>query len=176
VQPFSHITISLYAKKALTTDILIGREEITCEPQHGSYFFETVNYISWLSVLHEELDVVLGSTGGHVGEPAIVLTISMSANASSSLIVAVNTPNPKPAETAAAERGITSGAPVEPVVDNRTKISHTLDHAEEAMDTVKTWKSTVNVIKCVMDTIGPIADVCPILFFLALPSQLFLFS
>jgi hypothetical protein len=110
-----------------------------------------------------------------------VLTISMSANASSSLIVAVNTSNPKPAETAdlgnpAAERGITSGAPVEPVVDNRTKISHTLDHAEEAMDTVKTWKSTVNVIKCVMDTIGPIADVCPILFFLALPCQLLLFS
>jgi hypothetical protein len=133
----------------------------------------------------------------------------MSEHASSSLTVAVNTPNPTPAETAdsdnpAAERGATrrivgshneppmavttplsrtddppvaSGAPVEPILDSRTKISHTLDHAEEAMDTVKMWKSTVNVIKCVMDTIGPIADVCPISFFLlALPCQRFLFS
>jgi hypothetical protein len=169
-------------------------------------FFELLLIHVWLTVLHEELDIVFGGTGGHVGrteEPATVLTISMSANASSSLTVPVNTPNPTPAETAdsdnpAAERGVThrivgshnetvqptavttplsrtgdppaaSGAPVEPILDNRTKISHTLDHAEEAMDTVKTWKSTVNVIKCVMDTIGPIADVCPILFLLVLP-------
>jgi hypothetical protein len=97
----------------------------------------------------------------------------MSANASSSLLVAVNPANPKPAETAdlgspAAEKGVRSGAPVEPVVDNRAEISHALDHAEEAMDTVKTWKSTVNVIKCVMDTIGPIADVCPIYYIFCL--------
>jgi hypothetical protein len=104
-----------------------------------------------------------------------VLTISMSANARSSLIVAVNTSNPKAAETTdldnpAAERGIASGAPVEPVVGNQRNISHTLDHAEDAMNMVKTWKSTVNVIKCVMDTIGPIADVCSISFLLALLS------
>ena len=135
-----------------------------------------------------------------------MLTISMSANAGSSLTVAVNTPNPTPAEMAemadldnpAADRGATgrivrscnetvqptavitplsrtgdplvaNGAPVEPIVDSWTKMSHTLNHAEEAMDTVKTWKSTVNVIKCVMDAIDPIADVCPIFLLLALP-------
>jgi hypothetical protein len=126
----------------------------------------------------------------------------MSANASPSLTVPVNSPNPTPAETvdfnnSAAERGgtrrivgshnepvqrtavttplsrtgdppVASGAPVEPTLDSRTKISHTLDHAEESMDTVKTWKDAVNVIKCVMDTIGPIADVCPTLFFACL--------
>jgi hypothetical protein len=173
-------------------------------PNTVRLFFELLLIHVWLTVLHEELDIVFGGTGGHVGRPATVLTIRMSATASSSLTVAVNTPNPTPAETAdsdnpAAERGATRRivgshnetdqptavttplsragdppaaicAPVEPILDSRTNISHTLDHAEEAMDTVKTWKSTVNVIKWVMDTIGPIADVCPILFLLALPS------
>jgi hypothetical protein len=40
VQPLSSITASLYAKYALHKDILIGRKEIHCEPQHGSSFSE----------------------------------------------------------------------------------------------------------------------------------------
>jgi hypothetical protein len=31
--------------------------------------------------------------------------------------------------------------------------------AEEAMDTIKTWKAAVDAIKWVMDTVGPIAEV-----------------
>ena len=43
-------------------------------------------------------------------------------------------------------------------------VLHALDRAEEVMDMVKTWKNTVDVIKRVMNTIGPIVKVCPITF------------
>jgi hypothetical protein len=42
-----------------------------------------------------------------------------------------------------------------------------LDRAEEAItaiNTINTWKSAVNIIKRVMDTVSPIAGVCPISF------------
>jgi hypothetical protein len=55
---------------------------------------------------------------------------------------------------------IESGTPVGPV-GSQTDMSRSLDRAEEAMDTVKTWKSTVKTIKQVMDIVGPIVKVCP---------------
>jgi hypothetical protein len=36
VQPLSRIGVSVYAKKTMTRDILVGRKEIVCEPRHGS--------------------------------------------------------------------------------------------------------------------------------------------
>jgi hypothetical protein len=54
-----------------------------------------------------------------------------------------------------------SGTPVGPVAGSRTDMSHSLDRAEEAMDTVKTWKSTVETIKLVMDIVSPIVKVWP---------------
>jgi hypothetical protein len=36
VQPLSRIGVSVYAKKTMTRDILVGRQEIVCEPRHGS--------------------------------------------------------------------------------------------------------------------------------------------
>jgi hypothetical protein len=63
---------------------------------------------------------------------------------------------------------IESSTPVGPVADTRTEMSHTLDSAEEAMDAVKTWQSAVNVIKQVMDHVGPIVTVCLISFFLSI--------
>jgi hypothetical protein len=116
----------------------------------------------------EELDIVLASTRGHVGRrgvPATVLTIAMSVTTSSSLAVAVNVPNPAYSETAntvvegGATRHIVSNSELIQSTAVSTPLSHTLDHAEEAMDAVKSWKSTVNVIKCVMEIIHPIADV-----------------
>jgi hypothetical protein len=41
------------------------------------------------------------------------------------------------------------------------EVSRTLDRAEEAMNTVKTWKNAVAIIKRVMDAVSPIAEVCP---------------
>jgi hypothetical protein len=46
------------------------------------------------------------------------------------------------------------------VADSQTEMSHALDRAEEALDTVKTWKATVSTIKRVMDTVSPILKVC----------------
>lgn len=60
---------------------------------------------------------------------------------------------------------IESGTPVGPVVGTQTEMSSTLDRAEEAIDTVKTWKGTVDIIKRVMDIVGPIVHVSPCCFF-----------
>jgi hypothetical protein len=49
---------------------------------------------------------------------------------------------------------------VESVADSHEEISRTLDHAREAMDMLKTWKRAVDVIKQLMDVIGPVAEVC----------------
>jgi hypothetical protein len=46
------------------------------------------------------------------------------------------------------------------VVAPLSPLSSTLDRAEEAMDTIKTWKSAVAIIKQVMDHVSPIVEVC----------------
>jgi hypothetical protein len=46
------------------------------------------------------------------------------------------------------------------VEDSQTKLSRALDSAEEAMDTMKTWKVAIDVVKQVMDHVGPIIKVC----------------
>jgi hypothetical protein len=60
---------------------------------------------------------------------------------------------------------IESGASVLPVADRPLSDTDTpratLRRAEEAINTIKTWNSAVNVVKLVMDTVGPIAAVCP---------------
>ena len=72
---------------------------------------------------------------------------------------------------------IESGTPVAPIVDSQMEMSRTLDRAGEALDTVKTWKTTVSTIKCVMDTVSPILKVCtkylsPLSFADFIPPQL----
>jgi hypothetical protein len=54
--------------------------------------------------------------------------------------------------------------PVEPVAVSQKDMSSTLDRVEEALDTVKTWKSATDTIKRVMDTVSPILQVCSITF------------
>jgi hypothetical protein len=55
---------------------------------------------------------------------------------------------------------IGSGTPVGPVMGGQKEMSRRLDSAEVAMDTVKTWKAAVDVIKQVMDHVGPVVKVC----------------
>jgi hypothetical protein len=58
---------------------------------------------------------------------------------------------------------IEAGPSVRPVVDGQMEVSRTaLRQAEGATDTMKTWNSAVDVIKRVMDTVSPIAEVCPV--------------
>jgi hypothetical protein len=58
-----------------------------------------------------------------------------------------------------------SGTPERPIAGSLTEKSRTTLHrAEKAMDTIKTWKSAVSVIRRVMDIGGPIAAVCPVSF------------
>jgi hypothetical protein len=35
IEPLSRIIVSLYAKRTIRTDVLVGKQEITCEPQRG---------------------------------------------------------------------------------------------------------------------------------------------
>jgi hypothetical protein len=159
----------------------------------------------WLSIPHVELDIVFGSAVGHVGQtkPATVLTITISANTSSSPTATVGTLNSlavdpdKPLTEGGATRPIvqcsnkttqsttdsTSLSPSprnnnlvidndtleQPIAGSQTEMPRTtLCRAEEAINTIntiKTWKSAVNVIKRVMDTVKPIVAVCPISFF-----------
>jgi hypothetical protein len=117
--------------------------------------------------------------------------IKVSANASSSLIAAVNAnpttvDNPvgaaRPAVQAEtiqstavdpllsplAQTGdppLESNTPARPVADSHAEMSCTtsaLLRAEEAVDTMRTWNSAVEVVKRVMDAVSPIAEVFPI--------------
>ena len=101
-----------------------------------------------------ELDIILSSTDDHAGrqtESATPLTITvLAANTSSSLTAAVNTAN-----TATAGRD-------NPALDNQTEtLNAALSRAEDAINTMETWSSAVDVIKRVMDAVSPIAAVCP---------------
>jgi hypothetical protein len=56
-----------------------------------------------------------------------------------------------------------SGTPVPPMADSQTEMSGAaLRRAEDVIGTMKTWNSGVGLIKQVMDTVGPIAEVCQI--------------
>jgi hypothetical protein len=49
-----------------------------------------------------------------------------------------------------------------PAVVSQSEMSRTLGRAEEAMeamDTIKAWKKAIDVMKQVMDTVDPIAEV-----------------
>jgi hypothetical protein len=76
------------------------------------------------------------------------LTITVSANASSSL--AADTI----ANSATADRD-------NPFLDNETEmLTAALSRAEDAINTMETWSSAVDVIKRVMDAVSAIAAVC----------------
>jgi hypothetical protein len=52
--------------------------------------------------------------------------------------------------------------PVGPVSGSQAEMSRTLDRAEESMEsmnTMKAWQSAIDVVKQVMDTVDPIAEV-----------------
>ena len=55
---------------------------------------------------------------------------------------------------------IGGGTPVGPVMGGQKDMSRMLDSVEDAMDTVKSWKRAVDVIKQVMDHVGPVVKVC----------------
>jgi hypothetical protein len=57
---------------------------------------------------------------------------------------------------------IEGDTPVRPVVVSQAEMSRTLGRAEEAMeamDTMKAWKTAIDVVKQVMDNVDPIAEV-----------------
>jgi hypothetical protein len=60
---------------------------------------------------------------------------------------------------------IESGTPVARLAGRQTEMSRTVDRAEEDTDTVKAWKSAVNNIKWVKDTVNPTVNVCPLSLF-----------
>jgi hypothetical protein len=204
VEPHSRITISLFVEMTMRKDILVGRQEIVCEPQHGSSLKNSYPCV-WLSILHIEINISFCSDNGHSMEAiTLFLTITESANRNSPLNAVVSTPSPTIADVdnPAAEGGAARLAvqlnsetvqsmtpptslprlsrtgdppiesdipPVQPVAGSQAETSRTaLRRAEEAVtniNMIKTWKSAVTNIKWVMDTVTPIAAVCPLLFF-----------
>jgi hypothetical protein len=124
-----------------------------------------------LSVLHVELEIIFSSGDGHLREPAILLltisasTTSLNAVATSPSHTMTALGNPGAEEGGARPGDLPTGGntPVGPVQGGHTEISRTVDRAEEAMkgmDTMTAWEGAIGVIKQVLDTIGPIADVC----------------
>jgi hypothetical protein len=170
----------------MTTDILVGRQEIVCEPQRGlSVFFW--NFYScvrvWLITVHAELEIAFRSVDGHSGHPAepvtvfLTIAVTVPVNASPSLTAAVNTSSP-----AAIDIPVSEGSAMRPTAQTSTEkvessvlvqragdsetVAETsrtgLRRAEEAVNIVNavtTWKSAVTVIKRVMDVVTPIAVV-----------------
>jgi hypothetical protein len=66
-----------------------------------------------------------------------------------------------------------SGTPGRQISGSQAMISRdTVRRAQEAVDaidTMNTWKNAVNAIKWVMETVSPIAAVCPVSFLLIRP-------
>ena len=98
-------------------------------------------------------------------QTTLFLTVSVSTNASSA--VQSNNESKQPTTvTPLSQTGdipIEGDTPVGRVEDSQTKLSSALDSAEEAMDTMKTWKvavGVIDVVKQVMDHVGPIVKVC----------------
>jgi hypothetical protein len=157
-------------------DILVGAQEIVCEPQRGLSFCLNSYPCVWLTILHVELDIVFVSADGHIAHPTEAITlflmITESVNANSSLNVAVNIPIPtatdldNPAVEGGPARLADGDVQSTTVAGGQTETPRSaLRHAEEAINTMKTWKSAVSIIKRVMDTVSPIAAVCTISFF-----------
>jgi hypothetical protein len=140
----------------------------------------------WLSILRIELDIVFDGADGQTRHPAeaitLFLTITESANRNSFLNAAVNTPSPTTMESTAAATSLpplsrTGDLPIEGdtavqrTAESQTEMSRTALHrAEEAINdinTIQTWQSAVTNIKWVMDTVTPIAAVCPVSFYLS---------
>jgi hypothetical protein len=70
----------------------------------------------------------------------------------------LNSDNMQPMAASAPLSSLSQGGiPVQPMVDSQMSV--TLDRAEEAMDTMKSWKTAVSVIKQVMDHVSPIVEV-----------------
>jgi hypothetical protein len=201
----SHITVSLYAERTKSNDILIGSQRIACGPPRGSsHDFWNSCSCFWLNTRHVELGIIFDSADGHpkqAKEPAPVLTITVSSNTNSSRTATVDTSNLR-MDDRVAEGGATSSivqsdteaaqitavpAPIshlsktdDTLIESGTSvsagtvaacqpetgISRPPDLAEEAIDTIKTWRSVVNIMKQVMDTVSPcVKEVCLIPFF-----------
>ena len=169
----------------MTTDILIGRQEIVCEPRRGlSVFWNSYSCIRvWLIVVHAELEITFRGVDGHGGHPAepikvfLTIAVTLPANTSSSLTAAVNTSNPAAIDIPVSEGSavrptaqmntekVGSGTLVQRAGDSEavTETSRTgLRRAEEAVNTINTvttWKCAVTVVKRVMDAVTPIAAV-----------------
>jgi hypothetical protein len=73
--------------------------------------------------------------------------------------------NDETAQPTAGGLPIEACTPAIPVAESQLQTSRNLDSAEEAMDAIKTWKSAVDVVKQVMDYVGPIVKVCLTSFF-----------
>jgi hypothetical protein len=76
----------------MRNDILVGRHEILCEPQHGSSCWILTRIHMTQHVV--DLDIILSHDGGHSTEPVtLFLKITVSPNPSPSLTAPVNTVN-----------------------------------------------------------------------------------
>jgi hypothetical protein len=140
-------------------------------------FLGIIPYFSSWAFCIEELDIVLGNAGHNTQtrESATVsLMIAASAITSSSLTRVVNIPDPT-MTSPVTEGGATSpiGTAVQQISGSQIAMSRdTIRRAQGAVDTIDamiTWKNAVNAIKWVMDTVSPIAAVCPVSFLFTRP-------
>jgi hypothetical protein len=127
-------------------------------------------------MLHVESDTVFRNADGRathtVEQTTLFLTVSVSTNASSARPTIQSNNEPMQPTTVTGPLSRTGDIPIEGdtpvgcVEDGQTKLlSRALDSAEEAMDTMKTWKVAIDVVKQVMDHVGPIIKVCLRLLF-----------
>jgi hypothetical protein len=127
-----------------------------------------------LRVLHLDLEIVFRSSdrhGGDIREPATLLlsitvstnSLNVAANTLSPTTTALDNPGAEESSTRPGDLPTRGNTPVGPVPDGQVEMSRTLDRAEKAMkamDSMMAWKGAINVIKQVLDAIGPVAGVC----------------
>ncbi|KAH9047040.1 hypothetical protein EDB84DRAFT_1673774, partial [Lactarius hengduanensis] len=179
VQPSSHISLRLYAKKSITSDILIGTHEMTLpvvSQINTSVTLGDGNEQAGRSTPPVTLDLTITvlADGTSPSDPHIIPTEGDDAPAEdfpqptmapdssgpdrpSAPGHLSHPPDHRPVESSTLmpqDQGETS------VVEKHQIVS--VDQVEEVIDRSNTWEGAVGRIKWVMDTLSPVAELHPI--------------
>jgi len=162
VEPSSHLTLCLYAKRSAHPDILIGTHEmpIPLASQGGSFCSEFFSF-NQLNILRADIPCVLKNDVREAARSAQPVTLYITVNITPPDLLPLS--HHQPIET---ETGNTMPQSREEVSPSSTRNPLSAMHrADESVkrivptDRSNTWERAVGRIKWVMDTLGPIAEV-----------------
>ena len=183
LQPSSHLTLLLYAKRSAHPDILMGTHEmpIPLASQSGS-FFENFFLFKRLNISRADIPCVLENEGEEAARSTQPVTLYITVKITPPNMYNNPTSTPTKVDGSLAEGATIPGRIRFPVPENHLPLLHHqsweeispirsknprfhLHRADGSMkrivriDGSNTWERALRRIKWVMDTLGPIAEV-----------------